>query len=184
MSPPIAKPCPLAASYFNTPMTEEKKDNTSGKVQVIGDKIIWSYQDQMISVIDLNEVVVIGEYTYSDGPWFDDWFLVFVLKDGQWKHIPWYAYNIDELTQVIRTRFQPDFEGTILANSKSWNSVVRHPTYLKNQPLFELTPTKNYKKPKNFLQRLQYGLGFGDYNTSEHINLTDSIKKELNNASR
>lgn len=165
-------------------MTEEKKDNTSGKIQVIGDKIIWSYQDETVSVIDLDEVVVIGEYTNSDGPWFDDWFIVFVTKNGQWKHIPWYAENINELTEVLRTRFQSDFEGSVLTGSTTWNSVVRHPTHLKSQPLFTLTKTEKYKKPTNFFQRLQYGLGFGDYDTSEYINLTDTVKHELTNASR
>jgi hypothetical protein len=98
-------------------MTDDKKDNTSGKVQVIDDKIIWSYHDETVSQTDLNEIVIIGEYTNSDGPWFDDWFLVFVTKDGHWRHIPWYAENIDELTTVLQARFDSDFDVSFLTGS-------------------------------------------------------------------
>jgi hypothetical protein len=165
-------------------MTEEKKEKTSGRVQVIDSKIVWTYQDQTISEINLDDVVVIGEYTNSDGPWFDDWFLVFVTRDGHWKHIPWYAENIIELTKVLQMRFEPNFEGSYLTGSTTWDSVIRHPKHLINQPLFTLTPTETYKKPTNFFQKIQYAIGVGGYDTSEYINLTDAVKQELANASR
>jgi len=63
------------------------KDNTSGKVRLQDDQIFWDYDNKNILEIDINEIVVIGEYTNSDGPYFDDWFLTLVTKDGQWQSI-------------------------------------------------------------------------------------------------
>jgi hypothetical protein len=124
-------------------MTEEKKDNTSGKVQIIDRKIVWSHKDKTISEIDLDEIVIIGEYTNSEGPWFDDWFLVFVTKDGLWKHIPWYADNIQELILVLQKHFKSDIEGSYLTGSITWDSVIRHPSHLKNQKLNRFGKSRN-----------------------------------------
>ena len=67
-------------------------------VRLQGERVFWDYDNKNIFQIDINDIVVIGEYTNSDGPYFDDWFITFVTKDGQWQSIPWYADNIDELT--------------------------------------------------------------------------------------
>jgi hypothetical protein len=60
-----------------------KKENSSGIVRLQGDKIFWGYENKNILQIDINDIIVIGEYTNSDGPYFDDWFLTFVTRDGK-----------------------------------------------------------------------------------------------------
>ncbi|MBC7892737.1 MAG: hypothetical protein H7Y12_11025, partial [Sphingobacteriaceae bacterium] len=73
-----------------------EKVNSSGVVRTAGDVIKWTYKGELLLSIDMNEVVVIGEYTNDAGPWRDDWFLVFVTKSGSWQSIPRYADGIDE----------------------------------------------------------------------------------------
>ena len=130
---------------------EIKKQNSSGIVRLQGDKVFWDYDNKNILQIDIKDIVVIGEYTNSDGPYLDDWFLTFVTKDGQWQSIPWYADNIDELTQYLSDKFHQDLNETYLANSTEWKSIVRYPTHLKEKTLFTLTPCATYKEPKTFL---------------------------------
>lgn len=130
-----------------------QKENSSGIVRLQGDTVFWDYNNKNILQIDLNDIAIIGEYTNSEGPYLDDWFLVFVTKDGQWQNIPWYANNIDELTQYLSNKFHQDLNVTYLANSIEWKSIVLYPTHLKEKALFTLTPSDTYKEPKTFLDK-------------------------------
>jgi len=105
------------------------KDNSSGIVRLKDDKLFWDFDNKHIFEVDLDDIVVIGEYTNSDGPHFDDWFLTFVTKDGQWHSISWYADNIDEVTQHLSNRFHQNLSATHLANSTDWKSIVRYPLH-------------------------------------------------------
>lgn len=163
---------------------ENKKENSSGIIRLQGDNIFWDYDNKNILQLDLNDVVIIGEYTNSDGPYFDDWFLTFVTKDGQWQSIPWYADNIAGLTQYLSEKFNEDFNVTHLANSTEWKSIVKYPTYLKDKPLFKLTPSDTYKKPKTFLDKILSSIGVGNFDATQNIALTEEVKGELLNASR
>jgi hypothetical protein len=163
---------------------QKNKENSSGNIHFDHDKIFWGYQEKNIIEIDLNDISIIGEYTNSDGPWFDDWFLTFVTKDGQWQSIPWYADNIDQLTQVLCNKFQSDLNGSFLTGSTNWDSVIRHPTHLKNKTLFKLTPTEYYKEPKTLLDKLLSSIGVGNFDTTKYVELTDEVKNELTNANR
>ena len=163
---------------------EIKKQNSSGIVRLQGDKVFWDYDNKNILQIDIKDIVVIGEYTNSDGPYLDDWFLTFVTKDGQWQSIPWYADNIDELTQYLSDKFHQDLNETYLANSTEWKSIVRYPTHLKEKTLFTLTPCATYKEPKTFLDKILSSVGFGNLDTTQNITLTEEVKNELTNANR
>jgi len=167
-------------------MTKEKsdKESTSGKIRIDGDIIFWDYQDRNLLQLDSNNIIAIGEYTNSNGPYFDDWFLTFVTKDGQWQSIPWNADNMNELTQYLSNKFHQDLNSTNLANSTEWNSIIRYPSYLKDKPLFTLTPSDTYKAPKAFLDKIISTVGFGNFDTTQHIALTEDVKNEIANASR
>ena len=167
-------------------MTKEKsdKESTSGKIRIEGDVIFWDYEDRNLLQLDTNNIIAIGEYTNSDGPYFNDWFLTFVTKDGQWQSIPWYADNINELTQYLSNKFHQDLNSTYLTNSTEWKSVIRYPLHLKDKPLFTLTPSDTYKVPKSFLGKILSSVGFGNFDTNQNISLTEDVKNELANACR
>lgn len=155
------------------------KDNISGTIRIEENAICWSIENKDIARVQIDDIVIIGEYTNSDGPYFDDWFWVFVTKDSQWQSIPWYSANIDELTTLLCEKFQSDLDRSLLLRSTVWASVVRYPAHLKNKTLFTLIPTPEYKEPKTFFDKILYGTGFGDFNTDKYIELTDEVKMEL-----
>lgn len=157
----------------------QKSDQSSGVVTIQGDEVIWHNVDLVFATFNLHDIVVIGEHTNSNGPWFDDWFIDFVTKDGKWFSIPWYADNIDALTNVLCDKFQSDLKISYLTNSTNWNSIVRHPSNLKSKPLFVLTPSDSYKEPRNFFERFLAGIGLGNFDTTKNVNLTPDVKKEL-----
>lgn len=161
-----------------------KKENSSGIVRLKGNKVFWDYDNKNILQIDLNDIVVIGEYTNSDGPYFDDWFITFITMDGQCQSIPWYADNIDELTQYLSDKFQQDLNAAYLAGSTEWNSIIRYPVHLKEKTLFTLTPSATYKEPKTFFDKILSSIGFGNFDTTKNITLTEEVLNELKNASR
>ncbi|WP_276974519.1 hypothetical protein [Flavobacterium filum] len=171
---------------MTTPQTSlrQRPEQSSGIITIEGDKVIWHYEDLFFATFNLSDIVVIGEKTNSNGPWFDDWFLTFVTKNGNWYDIPWYADNIETLTKILCNKFQPDLNVSYLTNSTKWNSIIRHPSSLKGHNLFVLTPTKNYKEPKTFFDKILSSVGLGNFDTTKEISLTDDVKKELTNASR
>ena len=61
-------------------MKDQKTNDTSGFVQINGDNVEWHQHGERTISFDLDEIVVVGEYTTDAGPWFDDWFMVFVTK--------------------------------------------------------------------------------------------------------
>jgi len=163
---------------------QKDKENTSGKIRIDNDKIFWDYNDKNIFEVATKDIIVIGEYTNADGPYFDDWFITFVTKDRQWQSIPLYADNREFLLDYLCEKFQPDFKEILLTGSFEWNSVVRHPSHLKGKPLFKLTPTENYKAPKTFFDKILSSAGLGGFDTTKYIDLTDEVKNELTNACR
>lgn len=159
--------------------SRQNPEHSSGIIAIEGDKIIWHNTDLVFATFNLSNIVVIGEYTNSNGPWFDDWFITFVTKDGKWFSIPWYADNIDELTKILCDKFQPDLNVSYLTNSTIWKSIVRHPANLKDKPLFVLTPSKNYKEPKTFFDKILSSIGLGNFDTTKDISLTDEVMTGL-----
>jgi hypothetical protein len=160
------------------------KDNYSGTVRIQDGKIFWDVDNKNILELDINEVVVVGEYSNSDGPYFDDLFLTFVTKEQQWHSIPWYADNINEVTQYLSDKFHQDLNETRLANSTEWKSIVRYPLHLEGKALFILTPSDTYKVPKTFIDKIFSSVGFDGFDTTQNIALTEEVKNEVTNASR
>jgi hypothetical protein len=79
-------------------------------VSIEGDTLIWHNEDVVFLQLNLNDVVVIGEFTNSNGHWFDDWFLAFVTKQGAYSSIPFYVKNREEVIQVLSQRFDPELK--------------------------------------------------------------------------
>jgi len=184
------RPDSAAASHWRLVFVTKRmqgqnhKNSTSGLVRIQKTTIYWDYGNKNILQIETGDIAIIGEYTNSDGPYLDDWFLVLVTKDGQWKSIPWYADNIDELTKHLSDKFQEKLGESNLINSSSWKSLVSYPKHLKGQPLFKLTPTETYKEPKSFFDKMLHGIGLGNFDTNKYIQLTDEVLAELSKASR
>ena len=164
--------------------SRKKPEQSSGAVTIQDDEVVWHNADLVFAIFNLSDVAVIGEHTNSSGPWFDDWFLDVVTKDGRWFSIPWYADNIEELTRILSDRFQQDLNTSFLTNSTTWASVIRYPGHLKSRPLFKVIPTKNFKAPKTVFDKMLFVLGMGRFDTTKTLALTEEVDKELTSSHR
>jgi hypothetical protein len=160
---------------------QKQKDNTSGKIRIDNNVFYWDYKDENILQVDIGEILIIGEYTNSDGPWFEDWFLTFVTKDGQWQSVPMYADKINDLLDLLCNTFDPGLRQNFLTGSTDWDSAILYPVSLKGKQLFELTPTETFKEPKTFFDKLLSSIGLGGFDTTKHVSLTEEAKNELTN---
>ena len=60
---------------------------TSGMIELHGDTVLWHHDGDVLLHFQQSDIVVVGEYTNPDGPWLDDWFIVFVFRNGTWSPI-------------------------------------------------------------------------------------------------
>ncbi|ANE51258.1 hypothetical protein [Flavisolibacter tropicus] len=138
-----------------------ERENQSGKVTCEGRRIEWHKIDGSIISIDLESVVVIGEYTTDNGPFTDDWFLVFVFKNGEWEEVSVYADGFQGVEQHLSDLFSLDFPKPFLANSTNWKSYVWFPQNLEGKELFVLTPPQRLQTAKNHSSKYESGTGAG-----------------------
>jgi hypothetical protein len=116
------------------------KFDMSGKIIIENDVISWTWKNETLAVININQIVAIGEYTLESLN--DDWFLIFILRDGSWKRVSMFVDNIGELLVLLSKKFDDYFLETQLANSTSWNSKVSYPKSLRGENLFSLVEGK------------------------------------------
>jgi hypothetical protein len=112
----------------------------SGEIEVENDKITWICNGEKVAEVNLNQISIIGEYTVDSI--HDDWFIVFVEKDGTWKRISMFAENVAELLIVLAEKFNPEIGKTQLTNSTKWNSVISYPELLRGKNLFKIVDRK------------------------------------------
>jgi len=162
---------------------EEEQKDSSGYVLVNGDIVEWYYQNELAVSFDLNDVIVVGEYTDASGPRFDDWFLVFVTRNDWWR-ISFFASHIEELTQVLSSKLNTDLSACSLANSTEWKSIIQYPKEREGKALFQLTPTEKIKTPGNFWERVKAAAGLGSFDASQEISISQDVKQYVEAASR
>ena len=150
-----------------------------GSISIQDEKVVWSTDDLVLAEIYFKEIVVIGEYTNSNGPWFDDWFVTFVSANGEWSSISVYAANIEDLIDVLANRFDEKLKYFQLADSTQWKSLVRYPISIEGNELFAKKSTKEICKPSNIFHKLFSFLGFRNYITRYRIELSDSVKEQV-----
>lgn len=164
---------------INKLFRQKEPEHPSGVIKLEHDQLIWSYDDRILTTINLRDVVIIGEYTNADGPYLDDWFLTFVTRDGRWQSIPWYAHDIGVLTDYLCQAFQPGLDTSHLNSSTTWNSIVRYPKNLEGVSLFTLKRSAHYRAPSSRFEKFLHALGYGDFNADYDVDLTDEVKEEL-----
>jgi hypothetical protein len=90
--------------------------------------------------VPLHEIAVIGEYTTDSGPMIDDWFDVFVHKNGvDWFEASMYAEGSADFHEQLSAALGCGVE-LGLAASTDFDSRVIWPPTIAGRPLFEFTP--------------------------------------------
>jgi len=109
-----------------------KRENSSS----IDQGMIWS--------VEIKDLALIAEYTTSEGPYLDDYFLVFVsVENGRAynSRCTFYADGRDEALQALGTRLGADLR-LGLFNSTEWTSRVVWPAHLQGDEYFHFTQVK------------------------------------------
>ena len=103
--------------------------------------------------LPIPSIVLISEYTTREGPYFEDYFLVFVTleKNELYFHTAsFYASGRDEtlatIKKILTTTFDLQF-----ASSTEWDSRVMWPEEMADSKYFEFKPVH----PETFLQKIQ-----------------------------
>ena len=120
--------------------------------------------------LPISELELLGEYTDPNGPYVDDYFLVFVTRpEHSWYEASFYAEGLDELLKHLGQAlgFEPPYG---LVNSTDYNSDVIWPPEVKGQTLFKFVPVES----PGLLARIRHKL-IPEY----YFVFTDSVKAHL-----
>lgn len=100
--------------------------------------------------IPVSEIIAFGEYTTDNGPFLDDWFMVFVTQDLDWVEASNFCAGRDEMRLRLAQLWGRDSLYGKLVWSTDFASRVIWPSALAEQPLFVWTP-----RPQSLWQRIK-----------------------------
>jgi len=115
--------------------------------------------------IPITEVVAFGEYTTDNGPYIDDWFMVFVTRDFGWVEASNYCEDRDEVRTKLAKHWSLESLSGKLWGSTTFNNRVIWPLDLAELPLFEFKerPQSAWENVKSF------GMGLIDKNLTQEV---------------
>ena len=114
---------------------------------------VLEYRDErghLLWQLKPENIVLVAEYTTNEGPFGDDWFLVFAVANK----IPYfmtcsvYSDGRDAALEFLRTRFAIEPK---LTNSAEWKSVVLWPKAIEGATLIEFSQ----REPRNWRERFR-----------------------------
>ncbi len=96
------------------------------------------------------DIALVAEYTTNEGPFGDDWFLVFAVanKAPYFMTCSVYSDGRDQALEFLRSRFAIEPK---LTNSTGWKSVVLWPKAIAGSPLIEFSQ----REPRNWRERFR-----------------------------
>lgn len=118
----------------------EAAERASGRLTFDGATLAYRWPDRVAWELPIERLVAVGELTTANGPWLDDYFLVFLELGGAYYEASFYAVGRDDVLErlgaALRTNLQPG-----LSNSTEWQTRIIWPESLREQPVFELHDT-------------------------------------------
>ncbi len=119
--------------------------------------------------VPVSALRVIGEFTNTDGPYADDYFLVFITHDQTFE-VPFYAEGRDALLGELGKRIGHTLRPG-LCDSTSLASRVLWPGRLEGHPVYDILPEE--RAGAIFGKLRQWAL------PRAHMCFTDEVKKEF-----
>lgn len=101
--------------------------------------IEYSFEQRLLWQVAVDGVLILAEYTTNEGPWADDYFLLFVESDNGKLSVArasLYSDGIEEVLRDLRQRWAANIE-TRLHNSTEWKSRVLWPPELAGTEYFD-----------------------------------------------
>jgi len=91
--------------------------------------------------LELDDVVLVGEYVTPEGPYLDDYFIVVVDTSGQEYDFAIRDPEVEPFLEKCKSHFESDFE-LRLCSKTDFSSRVMHPKALRGKSIFEYHPVK------------------------------------------
>jgi len=95
-------------------------------------ELIWS--------VEIKDIVLVAEYTTDEGPYFDDYFLVFATKSCAYQST-FYAEGLNTVIETLYERFSMPLR-LQLNGLTHWTSRVIWPAHLEGSNYFQFTDVK------------------------------------------
>ncbi len=131
-----------------------RKAAQSGALRLDDSLITYTSQHYGSFSVALSEIAVIGEFTTDNGPYIDDWFLVFVPRSGrQWFEASVYAEGAEAFRDQLSAALGCSIWGSLFA-STDFASRILWPGALADRPLFTFSPVT----ASSFLRRLKLSM--------------------------
>ena len=117
-------------------MTRETKP----EIRISGGALEYrSAAGELIWTVQVDDIVLMAEYTTNGGPWLDDYFLVFVSIESErpiFATASFYGEGCDAVIEGLAGRWNADVSLS-LASSTDWKSRIVWPPSLAEQEYFE-----------------------------------------------
>ncbi len=139
------------------------KQNHSGTTCIKNDRIVWQINGQKVVDHPIKHIELIAEYTTSNGPFEDDWFLLFFDDQGASYRISMYAEQITDMMSELGNQLHTELIPSLFASTEL-NSKILYPKAIKGQKLWHLTQAK----PKSMWEHIR--AIFGKQKTEVHLN--------------
>jgi hypothetical protein len=126
---------------MSTGTTAHKREAAeSGILRFDGSLITYTSQHYGSFSIPLSEIAVIGEFTTNNGPFIDDWFLVFVRHGGgEWFEASIYAEGVESFWEQLSAALGSTMVGSLSASTEFASRII-WPIALAGRPLFRFSP--------------------------------------------
>lgn len=147
------------------PIPETKPDPKSGVLCIDGQTLSYTSPDYGNWQIPIAEVVTFGEYTTNNGPYIDDWFLVFVTTDFNWVEASNYCDGCDAIRDELAEHWGVESLRGELSFSTDFNSRALWPTEIAGEPLFDFVG-----RPQSVWQKItSFGIGLIDKDITKQL---------------
>lgn len=141
-------------------MPSDAKEQPRSSVHLENRHIVFFREGKEIVRIAVDEIRLIGEYTTSDGPFVDDWFIVFLTSPIDWKQISHYTPGMPELLRELSQLLDAAIVGS-LSWSTNWKTSIIWPPTVAETEMWDV----QIKPPETLWQKLRGTLGMGSDQT-------------------
>ncbi len=113
--------------------------SNSGRLWLVDDFIQYDSAAYGSWRLPVGAVKIVGEFTNDNGPFLDDWFLIFVTAEQGWYEASMSAEGTKEFLHELAMRLGADNLLVELAGATDYDSRILWPAALRGEPLFDIT---------------------------------------------
>ncbi len=147
------------------PIPEAKPNPKSGVLMIDGPTLSYESPDYGAWQIPITEIVAFGEYSTDNGPYIDDWFMVFVTRDFNWLEASNYCDGRDAVREALAQHWNVESLHGGLTFSTEFNSRCIWPAGIAGKPLFDYV-----ERPQSIWQKIKsFGIGLIDKDLTAEV---------------